>query len=164
VRSAVIDSSSLINLAHLGLAEELKMFFQAVLVPAAVQKEVNRKQRFRYRLNKLYRSGLYRKCSIAQELDVTLLLPSLDSGEAEALIQARDTHSTFLVADERRARKIGEDMGLKPLGTMRILARLHLLALAREPRMLARKLRRDVRFRVSDEVIDEAIARASEPF
>jgi predicted nucleic acid-binding protein len=53
VRIAVVDSSPLIALAHLNLATKLSLFFDLVLVPKTVQKELNRKARFRYRLNKL---------------------------------------------------------------------------------------------------------------
>lgn len=150
---------------HLGLAQQLSLFFNAVRVPRAVQREVNKKERFRYRLNKLYRMGLFSKCRIADATNVRLLQgrDELDEGEAEALIQAQETAATFFIGDEKPARKTAENFGLTSVGTVRLIARLNREGRAPEPRTLVRKLQRDRRFRVSDEVIDQAIAMASEP-
>ena len=51
MRIAVVDTSPLINLTHLNLARDLALFFDRVYVPRAVQEELNKKGRFRYRLN-----------------------------------------------------------------------------------------------------------------
>jgi uncharacterized protein len=162
-RIAVIDSTPLISLAHLELAAELSLFFDIVYVPNTVQREVNRKQKFRYRLKKLYKGGIFQRCSSADELGLELLKAELDDGEAEALIQAQEKHARYFVGDERRAREIGKGYGLKLVGTVRILARLHLEGRAAETDVLVRKLRKDLRFRVADEVVKQAIANAAEP-
>jgi predicted nucleic acid-binding protein len=153
------------SLVHLDLAAELPVFFDGVRVPSAVQKEVNRKQRFRYRLNKLYRTGFFSRCKTADETNVQLLRheKELDEGEAEALIQAQETAATFFIGDEKRARSIAENLGLTCIGTIRLIARLHLEGRARDPRALVQKLRRNRRFRVSEEIIENAFAAASEP-
>jgi uncharacterized protein len=162
-RIAVIDSTPLISLTHLELATELVHFFDVIYVPSAVQREVNRKQKFRYRLNKLYKRGIFQKCASADEFGVELLKAELDDGEAEALIQAQERNARYFIGDEKRAREIGEALGLKPVGTVRILARLNLESRAAETKSLVRKLRKDLLFRVSDKVIDQAIASATEP-
>jgi predicted nucleic acid-binding protein len=87
LRIAVVDASPLINLTHLSLAGELALFFDKVYVPRAVQEELNKKGRFRYRLNKLYRAGFFTRCMAADAFNVRLLRDQLDKGEAEALIQ-----------------------------------------------------------------------------
>lgn len=163
MRIAVIDSSSLINLTHLGLAEQLSLFFDLVYVASAVQREVNRKSRFRYRLNKLYRTGFFRRCRAADKTNVRLLLSDLDEGESEALIQAQEKAALFFVGDERGAREVAQAMGRKPVGTLRLLARLNLQGQASDLRTLVDKLRRDVGFRVSEEIVTEAFAMAPEP-
>jgi uncharacterized protein len=163
VRIAIVDSSPLINLTHLGLAGRLSLSFDRIYVPRAVQREVNRKGKFRYRLNKLYQTGFFLKCVVADETNVRLLRAELDEGEAEALIQAQEKVAMFFIGDEKREREIAEKMGLTPVGTVRILARLNQDGLAAEPKSLVRKLRRDLRFRVSDRVVEEAIAIAPEP-
>ncbi len=163
MRIAVVDSSPLINLAHLDLATKLSLFFDVVFVPGAVQREVNKKGRFRYRLNRLYDTGFFKRCKAADKTNVTLLLSDLDEGEAEALTQGQEKFARFFIGDEKRAREIGENMGLKCVGTVRLLARLSLEGQAPEAKPLVRKLRHDLRFRVTEQVVEEAIAIAEEP-
>lgn len=163
MRIAVIDSSPLINLTHLNLATKLSLFFDLVLVPRAVQREVSRKARFRYRLNRLYERSVFQRCNVADNWNMRLLMDMLDEGEAEALAQGPERAAQYFIGDEERARKIGRNKGLKPIGTVRLLARLNLERLAPETKGLVRKLSRDLRFRVSEQVVEEAIALASEP-
>lgn len=160
MRVALIDSSPLINLSHLGLARELLAIFDLIYVPRAVHREVNRKSRFRFRLKKLYETGRYARCVAADKTNVRLLLDQLHEGESEALVQAKEKGAEFFIGDEKRAREIGMLRGLKPVGTVGLLARLHLEGRAEEPRALVRKLRCDLDFRVTETVIREAIAMA----
>jgi hypothetical protein len=163
VRTAVVDSSPLINLTHLGLAGELSLFFDMVYVPRSVQRELNRKGRFRYRLNKLYETGWFIRCGAADEWNVNLLRDQLHEGEAEALIQAQEKDAAFFIGDEGRARKIAERMGRKAVGTLRLLARLNLEGRAPELGSMVRKLQLDLGFRVSEDLVRQAIEMAPEP-
>jgi len=165
LRIAVVDASPLINLTHLGLARELALFFDIVYVPRAVQRELNEKERFRYRLNKLYKTGFFARCAVGDATNLQLLLvdPKIHEGEAEALIQGQELRAPFFIGDEEKARVIAERMGTKPVGTARLLARLHLEGRAPEPWSLIRKLRRDRNFRVSDDIVQQAIDMAAEP-
>lgn len=163
MRIAVVDASPLINLTHLDLASELQLFFDRVYVPRAVQEEVNKKGRFRYRLNKLYKAGFYMRCVAADAFNVRLLQDQLHKGEAEALIQAQEKHAPYFIGDERRARTIAERMGRKAVGTLRLLARLNLEGRAPELAGLVKVLRRDLDFRVSEEVVNRASDLAAEP-
>jgi predicted nucleic acid-binding protein len=160
-RIAVIDSQVLINLVHLHLAEKLVFYFDAVYVPRRVQEEVNKKRRFRrLHLSRLFRRGLFRRCAFADETNVRLLIPPLDRGEAERLVQAREREVKFVITDDLDARRISERQGLTPIGTARLLARLHLEGHAEDAKLLVYKLRRDLRCRISDVVVEEAIASA----
>ncbi len=142
-----------------------------VYVPRSVQKEVSRKSIFRYRLKRLYRSAFFEQCNAANQTDVRLLterrgIPrtaALGVGEAEALVQAREKGATFFIVDEKRAREVGERMGLKPIGTLRILARLHREGHVEDPQALLSNLRKEVGYRITDEIIHEAMAKADEP-
>jgi hypothetical protein len=163
VRIAVVDSSPLICLSHLGLAGELSNLFDVVYVPRVVHTEVNRKSRFRYRLKKLYQTGCFLRCMAADMTNVRLLMDQLHQGEAEALVQAEEKAAEFFIGDEKRAREIGRLKGFKTVGTVRLLARLHLEGRATEPSALVRKLCRDLNFRASEAVVNEAIAMAPEP-
>ncbi len=163
MRIAVVDASPLINLSHLNLASDLAWFFDRVYVPRAVQKEVNEKGRFRYRLNRLYRAGFFAKCTTSDAYNVQLLEAELDKGESEALIQAQEKQALYFIGDDKRARVIAARMGRRTVGTLRLLARLNLEGRAPQLPGLVRVLRRDLDFRVSDEIVQQAIDLAAEP-
>ena len=163
MRIAVIDSSPLINLAHLDLALELANFFDRVLVPRAVQRELNRKGRFRYRLNKLYATGIFERCAAADATNVEFLRAELDEGESEALIQAQERQAHAFIGDDRQARIVAERMGRKSVGTVRLLARLSLEGRAPSLDELVAVLRKDLGFRITDDVFRQAVEMAAEP-
>jgi uncharacterized protein len=163
LRIAVIDSSPLINLAHLDLALELANFFDRVYVPRAVQRELNRKGRFRYRLNKLYATRVFERCATADATNVQVLRAELDEGESEALIQAQERQAYAFIGDDRRARIIAERMGRKSIGTARVLARLSLEGRVPNVDGLVAVLRRDLDFRITDEVLRQAVEMAAAP-
>ncbi len=158
----MVDTSPLINLTHLNLATELTLFFNRVFVPRAVQ-ELNRKGRFRYRLNRLYRTGFFTRCRTADAFNVQLLRAELDKGEAEALAQAQEKDALYFIGDERRARTMAGLMGKKAVGTLRLLARLNLEGRAPAMTELVEVLRRDLSFRASDEIVQRAIDLAGDP-
>lgn len=163
MRIAIVDSSCLINLIHLDLASKLILFFDRVYIPRNVQAEFNRKHRARYRLNKLLRAGFFEKCTCKDETNFRILRFEVDPGEAEALVQAQEKGAEFILVDERRAREIGIRRGLTPCGTVRLLARLCQDGHADDTWMLVRKLRKELRFRVGDDVVEKAIASAEAP-
>jgi predicted nucleic acid-binding protein len=99
----------------------------------------------------------------ADKYNVQLLQAELHKGEAEALIQAQEKQAPYFIADEKRARVIAERMGRKAVGTLRLLARLNLEGRAPELPGLVEILRRDLDFRVSEEVVQQAIDLAAEP-
>lgn len=159
----MVDTSPLVNLTHLNLAHDLALFFDKVYVPRAVQEELNRKGRFRYRLKKLYNTGFFTRCVAADTFNVRLLQAELHKGEAEALIQAQEKQALYFIGDDRRARTIAARMGRTAVGTLRLLARLNLEGRAPEVLELVHKLRQDLDFRASDEIVQQAIDAAAEP-
>jgi len=163
LRTAVIDSTPLMCFVHLDVVRELSHFFDVIYVPRSVHTEVNRKARFRHTLRKLYEAGLLHRCTAADRTNLELRRLELGDGEAEALVQAQERHADFFIGDDKRAREIAEAQGLKPVGTVRILARLELEGRAGKTRLLVKKLRAQFDFRVSDEIVSQAIAMATEP-
>lgn len=160
---AVVDSSPLINLVHLQLAEALQFYFDRIYVPRMVHTEVNRKSKFRHRLRKLYSKGIFKRCLVVELVSVRLL-DELEEGEAEALVQASERGAAVFIGDDKDAREMSERRGLRPVGTVRLLARMHLEGLAGETKSLVRKLRQDLNCRISDQVVRDAIEFAEMPF
>ena len=165
MRIAVIDSGPLINLVHLGVAGKLPDYFDIILVPRTVQEEVNCKQRFRYRLRKLYDTEVFQRCRSADDANVSILRADkrLDGGEAEGIVQAQERQAGYFICDEKRGREIALNYRLTLAGTLRILARLNLEGRVGNTAELAAKLRHDLRFWFTEEILRDAIARAHEP-
>jgi predicted nucleic acid-binding protein len=163
VRTAVIDSSALIHLDYLGLATKLSNFFDRIYVSSIVEAEVNRKHRFRYRMKKLYVSGKFEKCKCSNVQNRQILEVTIHSGEADAITQAQERNARFFIGDDLDARTVAERMSIQPVGVARLLFRLSVEGDANDPRHLIQKLRRDLGFRISNLVIQEAAAKASEP-
>jgi predicted nucleic acid-binding protein len=163
MRIAVIDSSCLIGLTHLGLASKMALYFDLVYVPRNVQIECNRKHRYRYRLNRLFEAGVFRRCMCNDETNFRLLTAVLDAGEAEGLVQAQERGAESFLVDESKAREIGKRQGLTVYGTVRLLARLRLEGYAEDTWALVRKLKKERGFRVGAEVVRKAIASAEIP-
>jgi predicted nucleic acid-binding protein len=163
VRTAVIDASALIHLDYLDLAINLSNFFDRVYVSSIVEAEVNRKHRFRYRMKKLYASGKFEKCKSSNVQNRQLLEVTIHSGEADAITQAQERNARFFIGDDLDARTVAERMSIQPVGVARLLFRLSVDGDADDPHRLIQKLRRDLNFRISRLVIQEAAAKASEP-
>jgi len=164
---AVIDSSALIYLSHLDIAIKLSLFFQVVLVPGLVEKEVGRKHSFRYRLKSYYESGIFKKCKTANETNRQLLQldERIHPGEADAIAQAQEQEIAVFIGDEKNARESARRKGKVALGTAGILAKLFVQGIVKtHPRELIRTLRHSkLKCRISDEIIEEAMKRAYEP-
>lgn len=165
MRLAIIDSSPLIVLTHLQLASKLSIFFDRILVPRRVQEEVNRKNRFRRRLNKLFEIGLFERCNCADQTRVRILLlgGKLGPGESEGLVQAQEKGASFFIADETLAREQASRQGLSAIGSTRILARLSSEGYAEDVWSLVARVRRDLRFRIDDKTVNAAITEAALP-
>src|SRR5258708_23338668 len=94
------------------------------------------------------------------ETNFRILRFEVDAGEAEALVQAQEKGAEFVLVDECRAREIGVRQGLTPCGTVRLLARLCRDGHADDTWLLVRRLRKELRFRVGHDVVENAIARS----
>ena len=129
-----------------------------------VHEEVNKKGKFRHRLNKLYKTGFFQQCACADDTRLQLLLAGrLGGGEAEGLVQAQERAASFFIADEKIAREQAARQGLTPIGTVRLLARLSSEGHAEDVRVLVARLRRDLKFRIDDSLVTGAIAEAHKP-
>jgi predicted nucleic acid-binding protein len=95
---------------------------------------------------------------------VNLLLDVLDEGEAEALVQASTVGAAVFIGDEKAGRTMSLNRGIRPIGTARLLARLHVEGLAADAMTLMKKLKRDLGCYVADRIVHDAISDASKPF
>ena len=117
----VCNSGPLIALGILARLDILKFLFDEVLVPEAVQKEIEQGGIKLSGLENFRRADWIRIVPLKEKRD-ELLESLLDVGEAAVISLAREQKATLVLIDERKARKVARDIyGLKPIGTARIL-------------------------------------------
>jgi predicted nucleic acid-binding protein len=121
VSRIVCNSGPLIALGILARLDILKSLFDEVLVPEAVQKEIEQGGIKLAGLEGFRRASWIRVVSLKEKRD-ELLESLLDVGEAAVISLAREQKASLVLIDERKARKVARDIfGLQPVGTARIL-------------------------------------------
>ena len=108
---AVADSACLIGLERIARLDLVSAQFTTVLAPPAVLAE------FGLPLPWL-RLGTPRNTTL-----ITALRLQLEAGESEAIALAAESPGAEIVLDDRKARRIAEEMGLPIVGTVGLLLR-----------------------------------------
>lgn len=120
---AVLDSSVIIALSHLGYLSHLNLVFDEVLVPRAVYEEIcikGRRLTGDHELRESLRKGLIKVRKIENRVLVNALLDPLSLGEAEALALTVQEEADYLVVDDKLARRRARAIGLDVIGTLRV--------------------------------------------
>lgn len=119
----VSDASPLINLARVEQFELLAAFYGQVIIPPAVYDEVVVQGQGREGSVEIQNASWIDVCEPQDDLAVRVLAAELGMGEASAIILAQERQAALLLIDEIRGRRVAQQLGLKVLGTLGILAR-----------------------------------------
>lgn len=111
--AVVSNSSPLIALAEISRLDLLSSLFGSVWIPPAVAAEVTRS------LPTL--PGWIAIRELRQPLPSAVLRGALGRGEREALGLTLESHPTYVILDDRPARRVAADLGLPLIGTLGIL-------------------------------------------
>jgi predicted nucleic acid-binding protein len=109
----VSDTTAITSLLKIGKLELLSSLFGNVVIPRAVQAEL-------LDYHSELPSWLIAKTAADRKM-FRELLQQLDSGEAEAIILAKEIDADMLIIDEKRGRVAAEGIGLKCIGLAGIL-------------------------------------------
>ena len=104
----VADSTCLIALERIDQIEILPALFEPVLIPPAVAQEFG----ISFPWLKIER--------LSDQALVVALKMMIDDGEAEAIALSQD-QKCRVILDDRQARRVGQNMGLRVIGTVGIL-------------------------------------------
>ena len=122
--SAVSDASVLIHLAGIGHLDLLPVFFERVLIPDAVWREVviqGRSPAVVQSVEAAARTGWLTRQSPNQTAMLRRLRQSLHAGEAEAISLALETAPDVLLMDETDGRAAARALGLRTQGIVGVL-------------------------------------------
>lgn len=139
----VCNTGPLIALGLLNRLDLLKSLFSEVLIPEAVQLEIEQGGAGRLGLESFTRAEWIRVTPLQGPPD-TLLASLLDMGEAAVISVAREQGISTILVDERKARKVARDIyGLQVVGTARILIEAKRAGLLTEVASSFKKLRQE---------------------
>jgi hypothetical protein len=109
----VSDTSPVSSLVQIGHGELLQKLFGTVCIPVAVRDEL---VRFHATL-----PSFVEVRDVVDRARVNSFMPSLDLGEAEAIVLAIEAHADHLLIDERRGRSIAMQAGIPIIGLLGVL-------------------------------------------
>ncbi len=120
------DSSTLIHLAAIGHLSLLLQFFDHLVIPTAVWREIVQEGRGRpgqREVEEACAEGWIEVASASDHLLVMALKLELDEGEAELLALAVERQARLVLVDETEARRIAKSLGLETTGVVGLLIR-----------------------------------------
>jgi predicted nucleic acid-binding protein len=148
-QQAVTNSTCLIGLERIGQLDLLPQVFSTVFAPPTVAAEV--------------RSPLsWLTVQAVQNLAVVATLRTqMDAGEAEAIALAMELGDVILILDDKKARRVAQQIGLRVIGTVGMLLRAKRQGVIAEIKpLLTALIQAD--FRITDAIIREALRLSGE--
>ena len=143
-KDAVTNSTCLIGLERIGRLDLLPKVFSNVYAPPMVATEVGTETD-------------WLKVQPVQNLAVVATLKTqMDDGEAEAIALAMELGDVLLILDDKKARRVAQQIGLKVIGTVGMLLRAKRDGVITEIKPFLMALM-EVDFRISDGIIQEAL-------
>jgi len=116
----ICNATPLINFASIGRLDILKSLFTEIVIPKAVYSETVESG---FPNSETIVNGIkagWLKVKLVEEMSESISL-ELDAGEREAIALALSEQKARVVLDERRARKVAQELGLNVIGTLGIL-------------------------------------------
>ena len=157
----VSDSTILIGLAKIEKIALLRSLFQTVYIPEAVFREVTEAGAQRPGAPEVRESEWIITKAVFDHTQVNLLLTSLERGEAEVLVLAKEIKTDLILLDEEKARKSAVLAGFKIIGLIGVLIIAKQMGLIKNIKSVLEHLQKE-NFRLSHKIITEALKRAGE--
>ena len=122
----VSNATPIISLTKAGILDLLGSLYEEILIPQAVYDELTTNNTFSHEVNTIKECKFLTVRKVGNEFAVKLLQKqlNLDLGESESIVLAESIHSDLLIIDEKKARRIAKEMGLKITGTLGFLVEL----------------------------------------
>ena len=117
-RLVIADSGPIFSLAVINKLEILNTLFESVKIPFAVWEEItlHKKTEYYYRIQSFFQDKIQK---IEGFNELTFLM---DYGESESIVLYKELEADYLLIDDKKARKIAENLGVNCIGTIGILS------------------------------------------
>ncbi len=148
----VFNTSPLIVLAKLGLLEvSITSLFEEAQIPRGVLFELERKHDD---VHTLIKTLIRERLLVVDEISVAF--PRLGLGESSAILVGLN-QGKIVVLDDRKARRVARDLGLKVIGTLGILRELYSLGLIKISKSEIYRRLLDLGFYIKHETLERII-------
>jgi len=114
MRLIISDSTTVITLLNINRLDVLTNVFSCVYIPTNVYEEITTKEKI------TLDEEFFITKDIKDKKLYNLLLKSLDKGEAQAIVLAKETNLSLII-DEKKGRKIATTMGINIFGFIGLL-------------------------------------------
>ena len=146
----IADTSCIILLDNIGELNILQQLFGEIIITSTIAQEFGK--------------SLPQWVTVKDPSDISkisLLLPTVDMGEATAIALAMEIKNSILILDDDRARKLAMTMGLKITGTLGVILDAKKQNKINSIKPILEKIRK-TNFRLSDAVFNTTLKMAGE--
>ncbi|MCC6281629.1 MAG: DUF3368 domain-containing protein [Saprospiraceae bacterium] len=147
----ISDTTCLILLSKLGVLDLLRSLFSTVTITPEVGREFG---------EELPDWILVESVTNQQQLSVLRLI--VDEGEASAIALGLEKPNSLLIMDERKGRKLAQDLGIQTIGTLAILLEGKKAGFIASLRPLIDQIDQS-NFRVSQDLLNAILVKGGEP-
>jgi hypothetical protein len=157
---AISDASTLIHLAKIGRLELLRIFYDMVLVPPDVHREVvleGKEHADAKEVETAINEGWIRIVTPKNEAMILLLRRELHTGEAATLALALEEALEVVLLDEKDARRRADALNLPKTGVIGLLIRARLEGILPSLQEELDRLRDDAGFWIDDDLYKVAL-------
>jgi predicted nucleic acid-binding protein len=160
----VSNSSPIMNLVAIGRLNLIKHKFGKVVIPDAVWRELVIDGKGKKGVEDIEKSDWIKVQPVRDKALVKVLAKDIDSGESEAIALAVENNADVLLLDDKAARLIAANLGLKLIGVVGILIWAKKEGIIKQFSKELDKLREEANFRMSEDLIKRALQEVEETY
>ncbi|MEW6172341.1 MAG: DUF3368 domain-containing protein [Bacillota bacterium] len=121
MRRVVVNATPIISLSIIGKLDLLRQLYGRVYIPQAVYREVSIDGKSKVGSDVLEKSDFIEIVAISNEQARQFLTPSVDAGEAEVMVLAKEINADLVIIDDYLARRYAKYLNLTLTGTLGVL-------------------------------------------
>ncbi|MFM7853582.1 MAG: DUF3368 domain-containing protein [Flammeovirgaceae bacterium] len=159
----VSDTTTISNLFLIDKLWILEKLYQNVIIPASVFDELKKLESGSNRkIDKIEEAKWIKITKVNHSDFVSILLLTLDKGEAEAIVLASEMKADLLIMDEVKGRKYAKQLNLNVVGLIGILLLAKQKMLIKSVREILYELKEKAGFWISEKLFNATIELANE--
>lgn len=117
----VSDTSILSNFFQIGQLDILRLVFHQLVIPVKVAEELQQLSHFGFDVSWVNNTDWMEIRQVSHADWVTPLLSTVDAGEAEAIVLAKELQADYILIDDLQGRQVAVQQGLTVIGSLGIL-------------------------------------------